>query len=103
MTYDALALHASADERRALIRRYRLPLLLIGVASGLLGSLPTLIWATSVWLIVLFPVITAVTIWIYAFILVFSALWFGYYCLRALQRMRAEEQGARQVAPVVPY
>jgi hypothetical protein len=35
MTYDALALHASRDERRALVRRYRLPLLLIGVASGL--------------------------------------------------------------------
>jgi hypothetical protein len=103
MTYDALALHASADERRALVKRFRLPLLLIGIASGLLGSLPTLIWASSVWLIVLFPVITAVTIWIYAFILVFSALWFGYYCLRALQRMRAEEHGGvRQTAPV-PY
>jgi hypothetical protein len=94
MTYDALSLHASIEERRALVRRHRLPLLLIGVASGLLGSLPTLIWASSVWLIVLFPVMTAVTIWIYAFILVFTALWFGYYCLRALQRMRAEEHGS---------
>ncbi|APR35517.1 EI24 domain-containing protein [Paraburkholderia sp. SOS3] len=102
MTYDALALHASRDERRILVRRHRLPLLLIGVASGLLGSLPTLLWASSVWLIVLFPVMTAATIWIYAFILVFSALWFGYYCLRALQRLRAEEQGPRGTAPV-PY
>ncbi len=100
MTYDALALHASRDERRLLVRRHRLPLLLIGVASGLLGSLPTLLWASSVWLIVLFPVITAATIWIYAFILVFSALWFGYYCLRALQRLRAEEHGPRSVAPL---
>jgi hypothetical protein len=111
MTYDALALHATTAERRALVRQHRLPLLLIGVASGLLGSLPTLIWASSVWLIVLFPVMTAVTIWIYAFILVFTALWFGFYCLRALQRMRAEEHGgnghhgphgARGTAPV-PY
>jgi hypothetical protein len=103
MSYDALALHASRDERRALVRRFRLPLLLIGIASGLLGSLPTLLWATSVWLIVLFPVITAMTIWIYAFILVFSGLWFGYYCLRALQRMRTEAHGGvRQTAPV-PY
>ncbi|MBN3762746.1 EI24 domain-containing protein [Burkholderia sp. Ac-20365] len=109
MTYDALSLHATAEERRALVRQHRLPLLLIGVASGLLGSLPTLIWASSVWLIVLFPVMTAVTIWIYAFILVFTALWFGYYCLRALQRMRAGEHGgnghhgphgARGTAPV---
>jgi hypothetical protein len=102
MTYDALALHASSDERRILVRRHRLPLLLIGVASGLLGSLPTLLWASSVWLIVLFPVMTAATIWIYAFILVFSALWFGYYCLRALQRLRAEEHGPHGTAPV-PY
>jgi len=109
MTYDALSLHASSEERRALVRQHRLPLLLIGVASGLLGSLPTLIWASSVWLIVLFPVMTAVTIWIYAFILVFTALWFGYYCLRALQRMRAGvhggnghhgPHGARGTAPV---
>jgi hypothetical protein len=95
MTYDALALHASLDERRTLVRRHRLPLLAIGVASGLLGSLPTLLWASSVWLIVLFPVITAMTIWIYAFILVFSALWFGHYCLGALQGLRAQQSGER--------
>lgn len=91
MTYDALALHASAEERRALVRSHRLPLLVIGVVSGLLGSLPTAIWAVSAWLLLFFPVLAAVTIWIYAFILVFTALWFGHYCLRALQRMRAQE------------
>ncbi|PMS23871.1 hypothetical protein C0Z18_01515 [Trinickia dabaoshanensis] len=91
MTYDALALHASPDERRALIRRHRGPLFAIGVATGLMGTVPTLIWAWSVWLVVLFPVITAATIWIYAFILVFSALWFGHYCLDALRRLRADE------------
>jgi len=91
MTYDALALHASVEERRALVRNHRLPLLVIGVVSGLLGSLPTAIWAVSAWLLVFFPVLAAVTIWIYAFILVFTALWFGHYCLRALQRIRAQE------------
>lgn len=91
MTYDALALHASREERRALIRRHRAPLLAIGIATGLMGTVPTLIWAASIWLVVLFPVIAAVTIWIYAFILVFSALWFGHYCLDALQRLRADE------------
>jgi hypothetical protein len=91
MTYDALALHASRSERVTLMRRYRWPLLTIGVASGLMGTLPTMIWAGSLWLIVLFPVVAAVTIWIYAAILVFTALWFGHYCLHALQRMRDEE------------
>ncbi|WP_118179258.1 EI24 domain-containing protein [Paraburkholderia phosphatilytica] len=102
MTYDALALHASRDERRALVKRYRLPLLLIGVASGMIGSLPTLLWASSVWLIPLFPVITAITIWIYSLILVFTALWFAWYCLRALQRMRAEAQHP-QTSATLPY
>ncbi len=99
MTYDALALHASAEERRALVRRYRLPLLTIGIVSGLLGSLPTAIWISSAWLVVLFPVVAALTIWIYAFILVFTALWFGNYCLRALQRMRAEVAHSVVAAP----
>lgn len=88
MTYDALALHASAVERRTIVRRKRWPLLGIGVISGLLGSLPTMLWAWSVWLLPLFPVVAVVTIWIYAFILVFSALWFAHYCLHALERLR---------------
>ncbi|WP_153100767.1 EI24 domain-containing protein [Paraburkholderia hayleyella] len=90
MTYDALALHASQEERRALVRRYRWPLLLIGIVSGLLGTLPSLLWVSSIWLIALFPFITVAMMWVYALILVFSALWFGDYCLSALARMRAE-------------
>ncbi|AOJ01455.1 hypothetical protein WS70_06120 [Burkholderia mayonis] len=89
MTYDALALHASVDERRALVRKHRWPLLGIGVASGLLGTVPTFIWVSSIWMMVLFPFVAAAMIWVYAFILVFSALWFGFYCLRALQDQRA--------------
>ena len=91
MTYDALALHASRDERRTLLRQHRLPLLTIGIISGLLGSLPTLLWVSSVWLIVLFPIITAATIWAYAFILMFSALWFSHYCLSALRGLRQQQ------------
>jgi hypothetical protein len=94
MTYDALALHASVAERREIVRNARWPLLLIGVVSGLLGSLPTMLWAWSVWLLPLFPVVAAATIWIYAFILVFSALWFAHYCLHALERMRAAAASA---------
>ncbi|WJF91131.1 EI24 domain-containing protein [Paraburkholderia bonniea] len=90
MTYDALALHASREERLALVRRYRWPLLLIGIVSGLLGTLPSLLWISSIWFIALFPLITLAMMWVYALILVFSALWFGEYCLRALQRMRGQ-------------
>ncbi|GAB7534770.1 EI24 domain-containing protein [Burkholderia sp. 3C] len=89
MSYDALALHAGADERRALMRRHRWPLLGIGIASGLLGTVPTFVWVSSIWTMVLFPFVAAAMIWVYAFILVFSALWFGFYCLHALQDQRA--------------
>ncbi|PRE13280.1 EI24 domain-containing protein [Burkholderia multivorans] len=89
MTYDALALHASRDERRALVRRHRWPLIGIGIATGLLGTVPTFVWVSSVWMMVLFPFVAAAMIWVYAFILVFSALWFGHYCLRALEDLRA--------------
>jgi hypothetical protein len=89
MTYDALAQHASRDERVALIARHRWPLIGIGVASGLLGTVPTFVWVSSIWTMVLFPFVAAAMIWVYAFILVFSALWFGHYCLRALDDMRA--------------
>ncbi|WGS40810.1 EI24 domain-containing protein [Burkholderia sp. JSH-S8] len=89
MTYDALALHASRDERRALVRQHRWPLIGIGIATALLGTVPTFIWVSSVWMMVLFPFVAAAMIWVYAFILVFSALWFGHYCLRALETLRA--------------
>ncbi|WP_254915886.1 EI24 domain-containing protein [Pandoraea sp. PE-S2T-3] len=91
MTYDALAFHASAEERKRIVRERRLPLLVIGVATGLLGSLPTLLWVSSVIMIVLFPVIALLAIWLYVVIFVFSALWFAHYCLRALSRLRIEE------------
>lgn len=102
MTYDALAVHASRAERAALMRRHRWRLLAIGVATGLMSTLPTLIWAWSLWLVVLFPVVAVATIWLYTLILVFSALWFGHYCLDALQSMRAEEAGAVSPDHVLP-
>ncbi|VWC00882.1 membrane protein [Burkholderia arboris] len=92
MTYDALALHASRDERRALVRQHRWPLIGIGVATGLLGTVPTFVWVSSIWMMVLFPFVAAAMIWVYAFILVFSALWFGHYCLRALEDLRARSR-----------
>jgi hypothetical protein len=95
MTYDALASHATGAERRALMRAHRLPLLVIGVVTGLLGSLPTLLWASSVILIVLFPLAALGAIWLYVLIFVFSALWFAHYCLAALQQLRAQAPAVR--------
>jgi len=91
MAYDALAVHATHDERRAVFAAHRWPLLAIGVATGLLGTLPTVLWASSVLVLVLFPLVAVVAIWLYVVIFVFSALWFAQYCLRALQLMRARQ------------
>jgi hypothetical protein len=93
MSYDALAYHASAEERRELIRRHRWPLIWIGIATGLLGAVPAMIWATSLVAIVLFPIIAIISVWLYVLIFVFSALWFTHFCLTALETMRAEAAG----------
>jgi hypothetical protein len=93
MSYDALAEHASSDERRTIVRRHRWSLLIMGVCTGLLGSVPTFIWASSMVVIVLFPVMAVGAVWLYIFIFVFSALWFGHYCLHALQQLRHATHG----------
>ncbi|QET01291.1 MULTISPECIES: EI24 domain-containing protein [Cupriavidus] len=99
MTYDALAEHATAEERKTLMKRHRGALLMIGIAVGLLGSAPTLLWVWSAMIIFLFPVVLVGTLWLYVLIFIFSALWFGHFCLRALAQLRAERVGAAPPAP----
>ncbi|PLP97324.1 EI24 domain-containing protein [Cupriavidus pauculus] len=99
MTYDALSEHATAEERKTLMKRHRIPLLTIGVVVGLLGSAPTLLWVWSAVIIFLFPVVLAGTLWLYVLIFIFSALWFGHFCLRALADLRAERAAAAPPPP----
>ena len=91
MVYDVLADYASADERRAILARHRWPLLAIGVASGAAGALPGAIWLGGVMAVVLFPFLAAASIWLYVLVFIFTGLWFTYYCLDALARLRAAE------------
>jgi fatty acid desaturase len=88
MAYDALSEHASRDERRRLMREQRWPLLAIGIATGALGAAPTLLWLGGVLSVILFPLLAAVSIWLYVLVFVFSGLWFQHYCLAALARLR---------------
>ncbi|HET7864178.1 MAG TPA: EI24 domain-containing protein, partial [Burkholderiaceae bacterium] len=55
MSFDMLAEHASKDERRELVRRHRLQLLIIGVVTGYLGVSPSLLWASGAVFILLAP------------------------------------------------
>jgi hypothetical protein len=87
--FDALAVHASAAERKQILREHRGSLLLMGVLSGYLGAAPSLIWASGAMLIALAPLLVPVAIWIYTLVFAFASLWFAHFTLLALQRMRA--------------
>ena len=110
MTYDVLAEHANADERRGLVKRHRNTLLGMGVLTGYLGAAPSLVWASGAIAIVFAPVLVPVAIWIYTLVFAFSALWFAHFALAALQVMRRENDsgevlpavrdGSRDVEPV---
>jgi len=91
MSYDVLALHASAEERDILLYQHRWPLLAMGIISGMLGAVPTFFWATSALALVLFPIVSFVALWIYSLIFVFAALWFAHYLLEALKELRSNE------------
>lgn len=88
MAYDALAEHASAAERQALLRRHRWPLLAIGTLSGLAGAVPGLLWMGGTLSVLFFPFLAAAAIWLYVLIFIFTGLWFAYYCLDALATLR---------------
>jgi hypothetical protein len=95
MSYDSLAIHASLEERRILLRTHRRSLLLIGTVSGLLGALPGVAWIGGALIsVVLFPVLAVLSIWLYLIIFIFTGLWFQYFCLQALAELRAKSTGS---------
>jgi hypothetical protein len=90
--FDVLAEHASAEERRALLKEHRVPMLTMGVVCGYLGAVPSLIWAISgVTAIILAPFVVLLAIWLYTLVFAFSTAWFTHYALAALQARRAGE------------
>ncbi|MCK6433592.1 MAG: EI24 domain-containing protein [Burkholderiaceae bacterium] len=101
MSFDALADHADAAERRQVMREHRLPLLAMGVITGYIGAAPTLLWALSAATLVFAPVLVVASIWLYTMIFAFSMLWFAHYALAALAELRAR-QAAQPVVPDVP-
>ena len=91
MAYDVLARHASSQERDTLIQQYRWSLLVMGIACGVLGAVPTFFWASSALALVLFPIVSFMALWIYSLIFVFAGLWFSHFLLDALQTLREDE------------
>ena len=94
MAFDALAVHASREERLELLRRHRFSLLLMGVLSGFMGAAPSLVWASGALFAAAFVVLVPVAIWIYAVVFAFTALWFTHFGLAALHDLRRESDAA---------
>jgi hypothetical protein len=90
MVYDALVVHASREERIQIGRQHRVGLLMVGVLTGYLGALPSLVWASGAVFAAAFLVLIPLAIWIYALVFAFTSLWFTHYSLAALEALRAE-------------
>ena len=97
MSYDALADHASSEERRQIFKTHRMQLLSIGVLSGYLGAAPSLIWASGAMFVAMAPILVPIAIWIYTLVFAFSSLWFAHYALAALQHLRHENSAVAGV------
>jgi hypothetical protein len=89
--FDVLAAHASAVERRLILRKHRWPLLAMGMVCGLLSAVPSLLWALSAVTLILAPLMVVVSVWLYTLVFAFSTCWFAHYALHELQRLRAAE------------
>ena len=90
MAYDALADHASKEEFATIVRTHAKNLTTIGVISGACGAIPGMIWLGGA-LVVLFPLLVPLSIWLFIMVFIFTALWFQYYCMQALEELRAAQ------------
>ena len=100
MAFDALAEHATDDERRILLRRHRSVLLGMGVITGFLGAAPSLLWASVALFAAMFVILLPLALWMYTLVFAFSSLWFAHYCMAALSVLRAEVARAAVVVDI---
>lgn len=102
LSYDALANHASFEERRQIFKENRLSLLGIGILCGYLGAAPTLIWASGAMFVAMAPILVPIAIWIYTLVFAFSSLWFAHFALAALEQLRKRNNASNSpLAPVM--
>jgi hypothetical protein len=97
MAYDALADHASREEFAAIIAGHSKNLTMIGVICGACGAIPGMVWLGGA-VTFLFPILAPLSIWLFIMVFIFSALWFQYYCMQALEDLRAGQADKPAVA-----
>ena len=101
-SFDVLATHASAAERRQIAHDQRWSLLAIGIVCGYLGAAPSLLWAFGAAMLPLAPLLALVSVWLYTLVFAFAACWFAHFALTALQRLRARPAPAPAPAALAP-
>jgi len=101
MAFDALAAHASVQERRQLLKVHRNALLAMGMLVGLMGAAPSLLWSVGLMAIAMAPILVPLSLWVYTLIFAFSSLWFTHFCLEALQAQRSDSASVQPIAPQV--
>lgn len=92
--FDVLATHASPEERKGLFAQYRYQFLVLGIITGYLGALPSVLWASGAMFIAMAPLLIPLAIWVYTLVFAFSSLWFAHFGLAALARLREEDAKA---------
>jgi hypothetical protein len=100
--FDALSLHASAPERRFVLRSRHWSLLAMGVACGYLGALPSLLWAASAATLIFAPILVVLSVWLYTLVFAFASCWFAHFTLAELQRLRRAQVAATPVVQPSP-
>ncbi len=92
LSFDVLSQHATASERRQLMKAHRWPLFGMGIVCGYLGAVPSLLWGISAIAVIFAPVLVVASVWLYTLVFAFAAAWFAHYLLAQLQRLRHEAQ-----------
>ncbi|MCU0762470.1 MAG: EI24 domain-containing protein [Hydrogenophaga sp.] len=90
--FDALASHATADERKRILQEQRRRLFVMGVLSGYLGAAPGLLWVYGALSFALAPLLVPLAIWLYTLMFALASLWFAHYLLTCLARLRTTDQ-----------
>ena len=100
-SFDTLALHATTDERRLIMHERRWTMLLMGIVCGLMGSLPSLIWALGALTLVLAPWLVLASVWLYTLVFAFASLWFAHFTLAQLHRLRQAGTAGSGSSPLI--
>lgn len=99
LAFDALAEHASVQERRQIFLENRSSLLTIGVICGFMGAAPSVIWASGALFAAAFVILVPLAVWLYTLVFALSSLWFAHYALAALEALRARPLAQATVSP----